>query len=357
MELFGLPEDKVRVVQMETGGAFGGKEDYPSMIAGHAALLARKSGRPVKIIYDRMEDMAATTKRHPSRTRHRTAVMADGKILGGDIEFCHRWRGVRDAVVGGALARDDSLGWAILLAECARFAVKGGRDECHRRMGLFADLARRRALFAMERHMDRDRAGSGADHPRKFRRRNFLRAGQTTTTEQVFSERDRSGVPTGARARHAGLRREKKQLRTQNAERPRKKGDWHRHVSAWRGIYRIGRALSEFAGGRGRHAGGAVRVLVSSTEFGQGTNTVLCQVAAETLGIDYEAWRWRSQTPALCRTAGPPSLRGRRWWWGSWCIQRRWVRADFDRSGLLAENIRRRIPRCVRGAISRDMAR
>src|SRR6202165_3061195 len=87
MALCNLPAEKVRVVQMETGGAFGGKEEYPSMIAGHAALLAIKAGRPVKIIYDRMEDMTATTKRHPSRTRHRTAVSRDGKILGGEIEF------------------------------------------------------------------------------------------------------------------------------------------------------------------------------------------------------------------------------------------------------------------------------
>src|SRR6202451_790997 len=95
MALCDLPPEKVRVVQMETGGAFGGKEEYPSMIAGHAALLAIKSGRPVKIIYDRMEDMAATTKRHPSRTRHRTAVSKDGKLLAGEIEI---------AVDGGAYA-------------------------------------------------------------------------------------------------------------------------------------------------------------------------------------------------------------------------------------------------------------
>src|SRR5262249_32469613 len=87
VSLCNLPAEKVRVIQMETGGAFGGKEDYPSVIAGHAALLAMKSGKPVKIAYDRMEDMAATTKRHPSRTRHRTAVSKDGKILGGEIEF------------------------------------------------------------------------------------------------------------------------------------------------------------------------------------------------------------------------------------------------------------------------------
>jgi len=87
MALFDLPENKIRVVQTETGGAFGGKEEYPSMLAAHAALLAMKSGRPVKIIYDRAEDMVATTKRHPSRTRHRTAVRKDGKILGGEIDL------------------------------------------------------------------------------------------------------------------------------------------------------------------------------------------------------------------------------------------------------------------------------
>src|SRR5882672_5177735 len=72
--LFNLPEDRIRVVQMETGGGFGGKEEFPSVIAGHAALLAWKSGRPVKMIYGRTEDLASTTKRHPARTRHRTAV-------------------------------------------------------------------------------------------------------------------------------------------------------------------------------------------------------------------------------------------------------------------------------------------
>src|SRR3989442_5078720 len=57
------------------------------MIAGHGALLAWKSGLPVKMIYDRAEDMAATTKRHPSRTRHKTAVSKDGKLLAMAIDF------------------------------------------------------------------------------------------------------------------------------------------------------------------------------------------------------------------------------------------------------------------------------
>ncbi|HEX8830837.1 MAG TPA: xanthine dehydrogenase family protein, partial [Longimicrobium sp.] len=84
--LFTLPDEQVRVVQTETGGGFGGKEEYPSLIAGHAALLARKSGRPVKIVYDRTEDMVATTKRHPSIVKHRTGVMNDGRIVAMDID-------------------------------------------------------------------------------------------------------------------------------------------------------------------------------------------------------------------------------------------------------------------------------
>ena len=85
--LFNLPEDRIRVVQMETGGGFGGKEEFPSVIAGHAALLAWKAGRPVKMIYGRAEDMASTTKRHPARTRHRTAVTPDGRLVAMDIDF------------------------------------------------------------------------------------------------------------------------------------------------------------------------------------------------------------------------------------------------------------------------------
>jgi xanthine dehydrogenase molybdopterin-binding subunit B len=79
-------ETGLRVIQTPTGGGFGGKEEYPSMIAAHAALLARKSGRAVKIVYDRWEDMAVTTKRHPARVRHRTGVDATGRLLAQDIE-------------------------------------------------------------------------------------------------------------------------------------------------------------------------------------------------------------------------------------------------------------------------------
>ena len=81
-----IDDAQARVVQAETGGGFGGKEEYPSVIGLHAALLALKAGRPVRMIYDRHEDIAATTKRHPAIVRHRTGVTRDGRLIAQDIE-------------------------------------------------------------------------------------------------------------------------------------------------------------------------------------------------------------------------------------------------------------------------------
>ena len=135
LAVFDLPEDKVRVIQTETGGAFGGKEDYPSTLAAHAALLAMKSGHPVKMVYDRMEDLAATTKRHPSRMRHRTALDKNGKLLAMDIELCDRRRRVRDAFFDGAVARNAALAGTLCLPECARaLACLGDEHSALRRV-------------------------------------------------------------------------------------------------------------------------------------------------------------------------------------------------------------------------------
>ena len=83
--LLGFDDEKISVVQAVTGGGFGGKEDYPSMISCHAALLALKSGRPVKLVYDRGEDVASTTKRHPGIIRHRTGVQNDGTLVAMEV--------------------------------------------------------------------------------------------------------------------------------------------------------------------------------------------------------------------------------------------------------------------------------
>lgn len=77
----GCDEDLVRVIQPAVGGAFGGKEHYPSMIAAELATAIVKIHKPLRMSFDRMEDLAYTTKRHPSKTTY-TAYIKDNKITG-----------------------------------------------------------------------------------------------------------------------------------------------------------------------------------------------------------------------------------------------------------------------------------
>jgi len=285
MRLCDLPEDKVRVVQTETGGAFGGKEEYPSMIAAHAALLAMKSGKPVKIVYDRMEDMAATTKRHPSRTRHRTAVNREGKILGGEIEF---------VVDGGAYATLSSVvlsrgtihaggpyDWPNLRISAKAVATNAPPH------GAFRGFGAPQSLFAMERHMDHI-AGTVGVSPVEIRRRNFLKTGMTTTTGQTIREPIDLDQLLERGLALSDYRAKKERFEKENQRGTRKKAMGIATFLHGAGFTGSGeRYLASVVGVEGC-ADGRVRVLVSSTEFGQGTKTVLCQIAAETLGLTYE---------------------------------------------------------------------
>src|SRR5215831_1488449 len=186
IKLFNLPEDRIRVVQTETGGGFGGKEEYPSLIAGHAALLAWKSGKPVKLMYDRAEDMVATTKRHPSRTRHRTAVTKDGKLLAMEIDF---------VIDGGAYC---TLSPVVLSRGtihaagpyfCPNIRIRSQAMATNLPPhGAFRGFGAPQSIFALERQLDKiaQTVGLSAE---ELRRRNFIHEGETTATSQVIRER------------------------------------------------------------------------------------------------------------------------------------------------------------------------
>jgi len=81
------PED-VRVVQDVMGGSFGGKEDYPSVLACQAAVAAYKTGKPVRIVFDRKEDVESTSKRHPSLCNYKVSVLGR-RVTGMEIEVLY----------------------------------------------------------------------------------------------------------------------------------------------------------------------------------------------------------------------------------------------------------------------------
>jgi CO/xanthine dehydrogenase Mo-binding subunit len=286
VKLFGLPSERVRVVQMETGGAFGGKEEYPSMIAGHAALLAMKSGKPVKIIYDRMEDMVATTKRHPSRTRHRTAVSKDGKILGGEIDF---------AIDGGAYATLSSVvlsrgtihAGGAYFWPCVRIRSKAVATNAPPH-GAFRGFGAPQSIFALERHMDKIAQVVGIS-PDEIRRRNFLKPREETTTSQIV--RDEIDLPKLLGRAMELSDFESKRTRFADANRlnpSQKKGIGLAAFLHGAGFTGSGERFLASVVSVEACRDGKIRVLVSSAEFGQGTNTILCQIAADALGLRYE---------------------------------------------------------------------
>jgi CO/xanthine dehydrogenase Mo-binding subunit len=283
--VFNLPDDKCRVIQVETGGAFGGKEDFPSVIGSHAALLAMKCGHPVKITYDRGEDMAATTKRHPSRTRHRTAVSKDGKLLAGTIDV---------AIDGGAYA---TLSPVVLSR--ATIHAPGPYKWPHLRVkakamatnipphGAFRGFGAPQSLFGLERHMDKIAKTIGFT-PEEFRRRNFLATGDCTATGQPLVDPvDMQHLLTRA-LEEAGYHEKLARFAEENKHSMIKRGVGFAAFMHGTGFTGSGeRRLNSLVQLDVQDDGRPV-ILVSSTEFGQGTNTILSQVAAQTLRVPYD---------------------------------------------------------------------
>jgi CO/xanthine dehydrogenase Mo-binding subunit len=276
--LLGDAVSHVRVVQTETGGGFGGKEEFPSVIAGHAALLALKARRPVKIIYDRTEDMVATTKRHPSVVRHRTGVSRDGRIVAMDIDVL---------LDGGAYVTLSP----VVLSRGAIHAAGPYRCD-HTRIngravmtntppnGAFRGFGAPQTQFAMEVHMDRIAEALGMD-PVRLREINALRPGDTTATGQTLGA-DCSALDTLRRAVRKSRYRAKRAVAARTGRGIGVSLFYHGSGFTGSGELRLASRAAIEVTERG------VQVLTSSTEIGQGTRTMHAQIVADALSIPYE---------------------------------------------------------------------
>jgi CO/xanthine dehydrogenase Mo-binding subunit len=282
MTLFSLPTEKIRVIQAETGGGFGGKEEYPTMISGHAALLAMKSGKPVKIIYSRSEDMAATTKRHPSRTKIKMAADKDGILLGIDIDF---------ALDGGAyvtlspvvLSRGSIHACGVYY--CENLRVRGRAVATNTPPhGAFRGFGAPQSTFAIERHMNKAAKEIGIA-PEEFRRRNFIKQGQSTATKQIIQERIDFDVLLNEAFRVSDYHEKLKQFALHNQTNKKKKGIGFASFMHGVGFTGSGELYLASRANVEADKDGRIHVLASSTEIGQGTNTIFSQIAADALGI------------------------------------------------------------------------
>ena len=283
---FQLPDDKVRARASVVGGGFGGKEDFPSALAIHAALLARACARPVKMIYDRHEDIVATSKRHPALVRHRTGVSGDGRLLALDAEIL---------VDGGAYKTLSPVVLSRALLHCfgpyrwpsARVHGKVLRTHTTPNSA-FRGFGSPQVEFAIERQMDRIAQAVGLD-PFEIRSRNLVEPGDRLPTGQVLGADASARLCLEEAERRTDFRRRWKDLEAARD-------------STTDGEPRRGIGLSLYFHGAGFTGNGErkmkspvtarlledgrIEVLTAMTDMGQGCAAVFPQIAAAAGGID-----------------------------------------------------------------------
>ncbi len=276
----GLSYSKVRVVQSVTGGGFGGKEDVPSILASHAALLALKTDRPVRIIYDREEDFISMSKRHPARTRIKYGATRDGNIVACEAEFI---------VNGGAFCTlTPIVAWRGIIHITGPYEIPNVRAVSYGMAtntvpcGALRGFGQPQANFANESLIDELAEKLDID-PVELRSRNLMETGSITATGQKIGK-------------SCGMK--------ETLEKSLAKIRYKRHRAKDRGVKKRGVGISTTfygvgLGAEGKYfakAGaqvyvkedGTVFVAVGNVEMGQGAETVFNRICADTLGCSYD---------------------------------------------------------------------
>ena len=293
-----MAPEKIRVRAGHLGGGFGGKEDYPSVMALWAAVLALRSGHPVRILFERGEDLQSTPKRHPSTTHIRTAVRRDGTVTGLEIEL--RFNGGAFTTLSRVVQQRGMLhcqgAYNIPNVAIHSLTLATNMVPC----GAYRGFGAPQGLFAIERHMDRIADELSMD-PLDLRLKNIVSEGDLFPCGQKLK---------GVFARQA-------------LERVVERSDYRRkralYARSGQGPVRRGIGLSvAFHGGGFTGAGeatmgtvvridydGAFSLHVSSTDMGQGALTVLPMIAAEALGLRPEEIRAPVPDSAVGPNSGP----------------------------------------------------
>ena len=259
----GLPERAVRVTQVATGGAFGGKEDLN--VQGQAALLAIRTGRPVLLALSRRESLRFHVKRHPFWMTYTVACDADGRLVA-----------VRARIVGdnGAYA---SVGGKVLERAaghaCGAYRVPNVDVEATAvytndpPSGAMRGFGANQANFALESLLDVLAERVGIDGW-EMRWRNALETGDRFGTGQLL------GPGVGLRKTLLAVRDAYRSARYAGIACAAK------NTGIGNGMTEYGRAVLR------AEPDGTLTLHHSWTEMGQGCHTVFRQIAATELGVD-----------------------------------------------------------------------
>jgi len=278
-----LPLSKVRIIQSSTGGAFGGKEDVPSLICSLAAIAATKVRRPVKLILDRAEDILTTSKRHPSIVRYRTAAKTDGTVLGIDVDVILN--------AGAYQTLSSAVLWRSLCTAAGPYRVPHVKVDARSVAtntvpnGAFRGFGSPQVIFPHESQMDLLAEKLGIDRV-EIRRRNLLRSGDVTSTDQPVVD-SVGALETLEMA--ADMTKWSDRLASISAFNA-SQSEHRRGLGIASVIYGVGLGgkapyLDKAGASMKLEADGSVTLAVGTVEMGQGLTTAMIQIAAEVLGV------------------------------------------------------------------------
>jgi CO/xanthine dehydrogenase Mo-binding subunit len=320
---FSLDDARVDVTQAVTGGGFGGKEEYPTLLALHALLLAKKSGRPVKLIYNRQEDIEATTKRHPCEVTIESGCDQEGNLSAVSIKVLMdggAYVTLTPVVLSrAALHAAGAYRWEHVAIEAVAVATNTPPN------GAFRGFGAPQTIWAIERHMDRIARELSAD-PLELREKNLLRVGDTTPTGQFLKES--VGVQRCVEEARKASGWDKKRATLGRAAPARPVSALLRRTapggSAPRKARGIGASVflhgAGFTGSGERRLKGRVaidmlrgpsgkkplfRIRTASTDIGQGTETVFRQIAAEALWVSMDRVEFATPSTSVVPDSGP----------------------------------------------------
>jgi CO/xanthine dehydrogenase Mo-binding subunit len=282
VKALGFSPDKVRIIQDTTGGGFGGKEGFPSILACQVAVAAHKAcGRPVRVIFSRREDMEFSSKRHPSVCTYKAAVK-DGRITGMEVAILLNAGGFT-TMSSPVLQRSTIAAAGVYTIENLKVhgrAVKTNTIPT----GAFRGFGAPQVFFAIEMFMSHI-AGELGMEPMAFKEQYLAKQGDPTSTNGKYH----FPVP---------LQEMIKEVDAVSAY--RKKRAAYNQVQS--GRYRKGIGMGIWFHGAGftgsgerdfvkavaqlhKHPDGRVELLASLSDMGQGLKTTLCKIVANEMSL------------------------------------------------------------------------
>ena len=301
MQALGCGPDEVHVLQDVTGGGFGGKEDFPSILGCQAAVAARKAGAPVRCVFDRREDLEFTPKRHPSLCTYRAAVK-DGCVTALDIEVLFN-AGAYTTLSAVVLQRGVICASGVY--NIPNLHVHGKAMKTNTvPSGAYRGFGAPQTFFAVELLMDHIAKDLGEDSL-DFKERHLVKQGDPTSTSGVYH----FPVPLPAMIGEVDAA----------CDFRRKHGEY---ALPQTGRFRRGIGMSMYFHGAGftgsgerdiikavcrllKRADGTVEILAANGEIGQGLRTTFPKIVANELGLPLDKVFYEHPDTARVPDSGP----------------------------------------------------